>query len=155
MTLANAARASLVVLLTVGASVAACAPGPVEPWDTTARDGVAVGGYDVVAYFDGLAVPGDESLAVEWDGVTWLFADEGSRAAFERNPEAYAPQYGGWCAWSMRWNQIVESEPEHFRIDDGALYLFNNEDAARKWARDPARYRRIADRNWAEIELLP
>ncbi|MEM7152177.1 MAG: YHS domain-containing (seleno)protein [Myxococcota bacterium] len=152
MTATKTVLASL-ALFTLGSL--ACAPGPVEPWDTNLRDGIAVGGYDVVAYFDGEAVPGDDAISTEWDGVTWLFADEQSRAVFEEDPEAYAPRYGGWCAWSMRWNQIVDSKPGHFSIDDGELYLFNNEDARRKWARDPARYRRIADRNWAEIELLP
>ncbi|MCH9680131.1 MAG: YHS domain protein [Deltaproteobacteria bacterium] len=148
--------AALSRLAVVALSLGACAPGPTERWDTTTREGVAVGGYDAVAYFaDQAAVEGDPALTLEWEGVTWWFGSEDNRDAFEREPERYAPSYGGWCAWSMRWNQVIDSNPEQWRVDGQRLYLFNNADARDSWGRNPERFRRIADDNWAAIEQLP
>ena len=67
-----------------------------------ARDGVAIGGYDPVAYFEtGEPTPGDAALAYSWGDVAWHFATAEHEAAFRENPEAYAPQYGGFGAFAM------------------------------------------------------
>ena len=64
--------------------------------------GVAVGGYDPVAYFtEHKPVPGRGDILYSWKGVTWRFASKANRAAFMANPEKYAPQYGGYCAYAF------------------------------------------------------
>src|SRR5262245_33617246 len=64
--------------------------------------GVAVGGYDPVAYFqDGKAVPGSKDITTQWKGATWQFATTKNRDAFVAKPEVYAPQYGGYCAFAV------------------------------------------------------
>jgi YHS domain-containing protein len=61
--------------------------------------GVAIEGYDTVAYFtDGKATRGSEEFAYDWLGVTWLFANAEHRDLFAEQPVQYAPQYGGHCA---------------------------------------------------------
>ena len=68
---------------------------PIAPINV--QDGVAAKGYDVVAYFtDGKPVPGSPAHAYKWQGVTYRFASDGHRDAFKRQPEKYAPQYGGY-----------------------------------------------------------
>lgn len=135
-------------------ALVACSTGPVDRWDTTQRAGVAVGGYDPVTYFvDGEAREGNPAITADWEGVTWQFTSDDNLAAFEDDPEFFAPRYGGWCAWSMRWNRVVESDPKSFSVDGDRLYLFNNPDARDQWKRNPARFRKIADRNWRDADV--
>ena len=64
--------------------------------------GVAVGGYDPVAYFTvGKPVPGKADITVTHEGATWRFASAANRDAFKAEPAKYAPQYGGHCAWAV------------------------------------------------------
>ncbi len=86
--------------------------------------GVAVGGYDPVAYFrDGVARPGDPGIALRWRGVRWHFATPAHRAAFEANPKAFAPAFGGHCAVSLADGQPRHGDPRHWAIVDGRLML--------------------------------
>ena len=92
--------------------------------------GVALGGFDPVAYFtDGRAVAGEPAIALRWRGVRWHFASPAHRAAFEANPQAYMPQFGGYCAVSVAQGRPVPGNPEHWAILDGRLYFAS--DAAR------------------------
>lgn len=59
--------------------------------------GIAIKGYDPVAYFTmGMPVKGDNRFSHEWNGATWLFANEKHRDLFAADPDTYAPQYGGY-----------------------------------------------------------
>lgn len=67
-----------------------------------AVDGVAIRGTDPVAYFDQMMpVAGKADHALMWNGAQWLFASAENMAKFVANPEAFAPQYGGYCAYAM------------------------------------------------------
>ena len=60
-------------------------------------DGVALKGYDPVAYFTmGLPVKGHKEFQFEWKNAKWLFANSEHLTLFQENPEKYAPQYGGY-----------------------------------------------------------
>lgn len=84
----------LLVMLTGPATAAE------DPVYTGLLSNTGAGGYDVVSYFDTeQAVKGSSSHTTEYLGVTWRFASAENRAKFESNPEAYAPVYGGYCAW--------------------------------------------------------
>ena len=89
---------------------------------------VAIGGYDVVAYFkQGQPVKGKASLAVSHEGVIYHFSSLQNKSAFLETPAKYEPQYGGWCAYAMgATGEKVTVDPETFKIVNGKLFLFYN-----------------------------
>ncbi len=114
--------------------------------------GVALGGYDPVAYFrQGQPVEGRAEFSLEWQGAEWRFASGENRAFFARDPEAYAPQYGGYCAWAVAENYTAHGDPQHWNIVDGRLYLNFNARIQRRWERDIPGYISSADANWPGV----
>ena len=87
--------------------------------------GVAIEGYDTVAYFtDKQAVKGSDKFQYDWLGATWYFKNSGHRDLFSENPVKYAPQYGGFCADGVAYGETtVNIEPTSFAIIDGKLYI--------------------------------
>src|SRR5262245_55488759 len=82
----------------------------------------AVGGYDPVAYFrDGKAVTGRKDVTWSWRGATWRFATAENRTAFQQDPEAFAPQFGGYCAWAVAEGYTAKGDPKHWKIVGGKL----------------------------------
>lgn len=116
-------------------------------------DGVAIEGYDPVAYFkQGKPVEGTDEFPLEYRGVTWHFSSAENRAAFEADPEHYAPQYGGFCAYAVAQGQTASIEPDAWKIVDGKLYLNYSQSIARRWEKDMQSYIKSADQNWPGIE---
>lgn len=116
------------------------------------ENGKAVAGYDVVSYFTEEAPqPGDPANAVMWKGAIWQFASRHNRERFEANPRAYAPQYGGYCAFGMSRGRAVGSDPTLFQIREGKLYLIHNKAAWGRWIADVAGYIAEADSNWPSV----
>lgn len=114
-----------------------------------APEGVAVGGYDPVAYFvDGSAVPGRPDIALRWRGVRWHFATAAHRSAFEADPMSFAPQFGGYCAISIGTGQPVAADPRHWAIVDGRLYLAQNAAHLSRILADPQATLAQARQNW-------
>ena len=117
-----------------------------------AQDGVALRGADPVAYFtQGEAVIGSADLAHDWAGVTWHFASAAHREAFRADPEAYAPQYGGYCAWAVSQGYTAKGDAKHWRIVDGKLYLNYNADVKDRWEGDIPGFIASADKQWPTI----
>lgn len=117
-----------------------------------AQAGVAIGGYDAVAFFrEGAAERGQRRHAVMWKGVTWRFASAASRARFEANPRAYAPVYGGYCAYAMSRGVLAPGDPQLWVISEGRLYLLNNPDARQLWLADQAALIARARQHWPGI----
>jgi len=117
---------------------------------------VAIQGYDPVAYFTkGKAVEGEKSLSVTYMGVIYYFSSKANRELFLKNPAAYEPQYGGWCAYAMgNSGEKVEVDPETFKIIDGKLYLFYNayfNNTLKKWNKNESVLKAKADKNWKKI----
>ena len=85
------------VLLSYVALILSCStPASITPINMT-PDGVAIKGYDPVAYFTmGRPVQGQEEFQYQWQGASWFFANQGHLEMFQENPERYAPQYGGY-----------------------------------------------------------
>src|SRR5205085_6783134 len=76
-------------------------------------DGVAIEGYDAVAYFTGKAIEGKKDLSFKHEGVVYYFSSGANRDLFAKNPASYEPQYGGWCAYAMGASgEKVEVDPE-------------------------------------------
>jgi len=115
--------------------------------------GVAIDGADPVAYFtDGKSVEGKREFSAEWNGATWRFASAEHRALFLADPERYAPQYGGYCAWAVSQGYTASTEPENWRIVDGKLYLNYSRSVQKDWEQDiPANITK-GDANWPTIQ---
>lgn len=114
-----------------------------------AESGVAIGGYDAVAYFtEGLAVPGRPDIQLEWKGTIWRFVSEANRDRFEANPRAYAPQYGGYCAYALSRGYLDRADPRAWKIVNGKLYLVHSFEMFRIWARDIPGNLALAEANW-------
>ncbi len=118
--------------------------------------GLAIQGYDPVAYFTmNKAIEGKKDLSANYNGVTYRFGSKQSKDEFMRNPTHYEPQFGGWCAYAMGKNgEKVEVDPETFKIVDGKLYLFYNKflnNTLKSWNQDEARLKTQADRNWMKF----
>ena len=110
------------------------------------RTDTAILGYDPVAYFtDGKPAKGQDAFAFEWMGAKWKFASQAHLDLFKANPEKYAPQYGGYCAYGVSQDNLVSIEPDKFKVIDGKLYLNYDADVQAKWIKDPAGYNKLAD----------
>ncbi|MDI5891636.1 YHS domain-containing (seleno)protein [Halomonas rhizosphaerae] len=116
------------------------------------RDGLAIGGTDPVAYFtEGRPVTGMPDYQLEWHEATWQFASAEHRDRFEADPEAYAPQYGGWCAWAAARGEAASTVPEAWKIVDDKLYLNYSRFIQWRWERDIPGYIKAADAHWPNI----
>jgi YHS domain-containing protein len=114
--------------------------------------GVAVGGYDPVAYFSGgEPVKGREDITLEHDGVIWRFASENNREAFKAEPARYAPKYGGYCAYAVSGGGSSPGDPRHWKIVDGKLYLNASRRVHERWEKDIPGHIRKADANWPGV----
>lgn len=124
-----------------------------DPINKSTFGGVAIDGYDPVAYFtDDKPVEGDKSITQEWMGATWRFATAEHRDLFAANPEKYAPQYGGYCAYAVSQGKTAGIDPEAWTIVDGKLYLNYNKKIQKTWEKDIPGYIAAADRQWPEIK---
>jgi YHS domain-containing protein len=118
-------------------------------------NGLAIKGYDPVCYFTAnKAVKGSESIALTTEGATYHFATTQDRDLFKANPEKYAPQYGGWCAYAMGANgDKVNIDPGTFELLNGKLYLFYNQyfnNTRKTWDKDVKNLKAQADIHWAK-----
>jgi YHS domain-containing protein len=116
------------------------------------KDGAAIKGYDPVAYFtENKPVPGSPAYQAEYKGSTFRFASQAHRDAFMADPERYAPQYGGFCAFGTAGGYKAAIDPAAFTIVDGKLYLNYNADVQKQWARDIPGFISKADKNWPQV----
>jgi len=140
------------IMLGVVALCWALAAGPawaVDPIQTGWFSDVAVGGYDVVAYFDqGKPLKGSEQFSTTWKGAEWHFASQDHLERFKADPARYAPQYGGYCAWAVAHNDTATGDPTLWTIVDGKLYLNYNADIQHKWRRNEKELIGDADGYW-------
>ena len=123
-----------------------------------AKDGLAIEGYDPVAYFKeggGKATPGDPAITHSIDKTTYRFASEANRDLFKADPEKYEPAYGGWCAYAMgAKGEKVTVNPKAFIVSDGHLFLFYKTfltDTRKPWNEEAEKLESAADSHWIEV----
>ena len=115
-------------------------------------DGIAINGYDAVAYFtQSEPISGDPQMSFKWNGATWLFATSRTREMFVTDPEAYAPQFGGYCALAASKGAIAPTIPDAWTIYEGKLYLNFNLRARDIWRQDIPGNVAKAEANWPAI----
>ena len=143
--------------ITYGAAVTlllgavAFAGSPVEPINRNGK-GIAIKGYDPVAYFkQGAPVKGTPQFAQQWMGATFLFANAENRDLFAASPEKYAPSYGGYCAYAVSEGHTANIDPEAWKIVDGKLYLNYSKGVQKKWEKDQESRIMRADKNWPAL----
>jgi YHS domain-containing protein len=119
---------------------------------TEFRSKLALDGYDPVAYFkSGKALKGSSAQAVTWNGATWHFSSADNKAAFEARPQAYAPQFGGYCAWAVSEGYTAKGDPNNWRIVDGKLYVNYNASVQRTWEKDVPGHVAKGQKNWPTV----
>lgn len=122
-----------------------------EPY-VFSKGGVAIRGADPVAYFtEGAPVLGSPDHALMWEGTTWHFATLENMEAFIANPQAYAPQYGGYCAFAMSKGYIATSVPEAWTLHEGKLYLNYSVNVRQVWLEDVPGNIELANGVWPTI----
>ncbi len=146
----------LILFLFFSSALMAHAQGQKRIQSFNLENGIAVQGYDVVAYFiEGKAVKGSAANTVFHQGVKYRFSSAANKEEFKNNPSKYEPQYGGWCAFAMGdYGQKVEIDPETFKILNGKLYLFYNKrlnNTLKSWNKNEAVLKSKADANWAKL----
>lgn len=124
----------------------------VDAINTTRFGNVAIEGYDPVAYFtQSRPVKGDSDFEYEWKDAKWRFSSAENLALFTANPEKYAPQYGGYCAYAVAKNTTASIDPTQFTVVDDKLYLNFNKGVQQKWLANRDGFIVDADQNWPEI----
>jgi YHS domain-containing protein len=119
---------------------------------TLAGPGLAVHGYDVVAFFaDGKPLIGSDAYAVAHAGGTYRFVSQANLDAFKADPGKYEPAYGGLCAYGVTLGKKFDGDPRYWRIVNGRLYLNLNGDIQAEWSKNIPGNITKAETNWARL----
>jgi YHS domain-containing protein len=109
----------------------------------------ALQGYDPVAYFtEGAPTKGDDAFTTDYMGAEFQFASAANRDLFLEDPDKYAPQYGGYCAWAVAQGKHAKGNAKNWTIVDGKLYLNYNASIEKKWNADQANFITEGDKKW-------
>jgi len=120
---------------------------------TLAGEPLAIRGYDPVAYFtERKARVGSAKFTATHGAAAYRFVSQVNKQQFEKNPERYVPQYGGYCAFGVSVGAKFDGDPRLFRVVDGKLYFNLNPEIQAKWMEDIPGNITKADRNWTEIQ---
>lgn len=120
------------------------------------KDGAAITGYDPVAYFkEDKPVKGSAAYTASHMGSIFRFASAANRDAFTADPDRYAPQYGGFCAYAVAKGYKAKIEPDAYTLVDGKLYLNYDQRVRAQWRKDIPGYIRQGDKNWPEVSKKP
>ena len=112
----------------------------------------AILGYDPVAYFQrAKPIRGKKEITHEWMGAIWRFESQGNREKFAADPETYAPQYGGYCAWAVSQGYTASIDPRAWNIYRGKLYLNFSKSIQRRWEKDKEGHIQRANKNWPRL----
>ena len=139
-------------MIMVAAMAAACNTAEAVALNTD-DTGLSLRGYDAVAYFAvNNAVKGDTKYAYVWNGAKWLFSSEENMNKFKADPEAYSPEFGGYCAYAVSEGYTADADPEAWKIVDGKLYLNYNRDVQKTWEKNEAERITNGRKNWQQFK---
>ncbi|WP_374438952.1 YHS domain-containing (seleno)protein [Inhella sp.] len=153
-------RHTLLATLIASASLTAVLPSTAFAYDTNSTaalnvdaKGVAVQGYDVVAYQTaGAPTQGNADFMAKHEGATYLFSSAANRDLFKANPAKYVPAFGGFCAMGVALEKKLDGDPTAWRVVDGKLYLNVNKDVQKKWLEDVPGNIKNAQMTWPKIK---
>ncbi|MGR5502726.1 YHS domain-containing (seleno)protein [Vibrio sp. DNB22_10_4] len=114
--------------------------------------GKAIRGYDPVDYFtQGKPVKGNSDYTYDWNDATWYFSSKQNQDLFTANPDRYAPQYGGYCAWAVSKGYTAKIDPNAWYIHDDKLYLNYSKSVQSTWQQNIPGNIASADLNWPSL----
>jgi len=123
-----------------------------DPVYTSFFSSAAAGGYDVTTYFiEGKPVKGTKSFKTEYMDADWYFTSQENLEKFVANPEMYAPQYGGYCAWALAQGDIASGDPLLWTVYQGKLYLNYDQEINDRWLGDKEKFIVDGDKNWPSV----
>ena len=115
--------------------------------------GIAINGYDAVAYFkEGKPVMGKKTFLFQWHDAYWLFSSKQNLDSFAHNPEKYAPQFGGYCAYGLSEGHKAPTQPDAWTIVDGKLYFNYDTEVRELWKKEMDDRIKHADENWPALK---
>lgn len=129
----------------------------VDPVD---KNGVAVGGYDLVSYFQSKRpAKGSSNFQFVHNAVTYYFSGKENLALFRANPEKYTPQFDGYCALAVSYGKKISIDPETYKITNDKLYLFFKGktsngivNSLETWNRNEMRLLKKAETQWPDVK---
>jgi hypothetical protein len=137
-----ASFAGLLTAILVSAAPLACQAATTERVVANRFTGLAIEGFDPVAYF----------VDAGHSGAVWRFRNEGNRASFLAHPDVYGPRFGGYDPTDLARGVTLAGNPLFWVIFGQRLYLFGVEANRDAFATDPARFLPQADRHWPALE---
>jgi YHS domain-containing protein len=116
------------------------------------ENGIAIDGTDPVAYFtENRPVRGKNQFTFKWMNATWQFSSQKNRDLFAQNPQKYAPQYGGYCAWAVSQGYLAPTEPDIWKIVNNKLYLNYDRSVQKNWEKNISGHISKGDVNWPKL----
>lgn len=113
------------------------------------KNGVILQGYDPVAYFTRhQALKGNPAIQTSYGGAIYHFISVADKAAFDKNPSKYVPQYGGYCANHLSKGVLSDSDPTAFSVYKGKLYVCADRDSLKEFRGNIDENIRKADEHW-------
>lgn len=138
--------------LIAAAALPSVASAKTSPIYTGTFSNVALSGYDAVGYFtEGRPVLGKAAFKTTYKDAEFRFASAANLAKFKANPAAYAPQYGGYCAWAVSQGYTASGDPQVWKIVGGKLYVNYNREIGNKWEKNIPGFIASANKNWPKI----
>lgn len=119
---------------------------------STTAENVAVKGFDTVAYFTAQTpVQGDPKISLVWNGARWYFSSAENMEKFKADPEAFAPQFGGYCSYAVSKGYTADGDPNAWSIVNGKLYLNYSQQVKKLWEAEQEKRIRDGEVNWKEF----
>ena len=116
------------------------------------KTGLAIQGYDPVAFFaEGKPVKGKPEFPARHNGALYYFASKEHRDLFKADPAKYEPAFGGYCAYGVSRNKLVEIDVDAFQIVDGRLLLQYSKGVRDDFNKDTKGNLTKANTNWPAL----
>lgn len=145
---------SLILMAGIAALISACSNAGGTIGLNTDSSGRALRGYDAVAYFAiESAVEGNPKYELVWNGAKWLFSSAENLEKFRSDPEAYAPQFGGYCSYAVSKGYTADGDPQAWKVVNGKLYLNYSQAVKKMWEQDMENRIVQGERNWAAFKI--
>jgi YHS domain-containing protein len=144
-----------IALLSIAAIAAGCSSAVSTAFDPINKtsDGLALRGYDAVAYFAvDKAVEGSPRHEYVWQGAKWLFSNSENLEKFKADPDSYAPQFGGYCSFAVSNGYTADGDPNAWKIVDGKLYLNYSPEVRTMWEKEQPERIKKGEHNWVEFK---
>jgi YHS domain-containing protein len=148
-------KSKIYLVMTLAAAVFFAACGRTEGVRAvnTNDAGLAVKGFDTVAYFSAeKAIEGNPQFAFVWNGAKWYFSSVENLEKFKAAPERFAPQFGGYCSYAVSHGYTADADPQAWKIVDGRLYLNYNQQVREMWEREEPKLIEEGAKNWTEFQ---